>query len=270
MLDAAGRPRLDGDGSPVFNIVRGRSYLRSYVVFPASAIANMPPLPAAEPEPVWAVRSNVEELIEKMGVPVKHDPGNRAFYSITTDSITMPERAQFKDTVDTNGRVSETATDKYLSVLLHEISHSTGAKHRLGRPMTGVHGSPSYAREELTAETASCFLLAEIGLGFSSASSETTGRTAAYLRSWRQAILDDPKSLMTAFAEAEKAADWVMQRHPIQLEAAAKLASEELVMRNGLDSSNAVRTGAEPVSSTAWVVPGNTPQWSGQGISPMP
>ena len=31
---------------------------------------------------------------------------------------------------------------------------------------------------------------------------------------------------MTAFAEAEKAADWVMQRHPIQLEAAAKLSAE--------------------------------------------
>ena len=44
--------------------------------------------------------------------------------------------------------------------------------------------------------------------------------------SWRQAILDDPKALMTAFAEAEKAADWVMQRHPIQLEAAAKLSAE--------------------------------------------
>lgn len=64
--------------------------------------------------------------------------------------------------------------------------------------------------------------------------SETTARTDAYLSSWRQAILDDPKSLMTAFAEAEKAADWVMQRHPIKLEAAAKLASEEQAMEQGL------------------------------------
>ena len=269
VLDAAGRPRLDGDGKPIVNIVRGRSYLRSYVVFPASAIANMPPPPGAEPAPVWAVRSQVEELIEKMGVPVKHEPGNRAFYSITTDSITMPERAQFKDTVDSNGHVSEAATDKFLSVLLHEISHSTGAKQRLARAMSGVHGSPSYAREDLTAETASCFLLAEIGLGSGSASSETTARTAAYLGSWRQAILDDPKSLMTAFAEAEKAADWVMQRHPIQLEAAAKLASEGQAMRNGLDSTIAARAVEELAPCAAWVIPSGLAQLSGPAMQPM-
>ena len=77
--------------------------------------------------------------------------------------------------------------------------------------------------------------MSETNLSSQSASSETIARTAAYLSSWRQAILDDPKSLMTAFSEAEKAADWVMQRHPIQLEAAAKLASNEQAMRNGLD-----------------------------------
>ena len=230
----------------------------------------MPPLPAAEPEPVWAVRSHVEELIDKMGVPVKYESGNRAFYSITTDSITMPERSQFKNTVDSNDHVTEAANDKFLSVLLHEISHATGAKQRIGRPMSGVHGTPSYSRKELTAESAACYLMAEASLSSGSTSSESISRTAAYLSSWRQAILDDPRSLMTAFAEAEKAADWVMQRHPIQLEAAAKLASEKQAMRNGLNSSIAVRAGAELASSAAWVMPGNTAQWSGQGMSPMP
>lgn len=75
---------------------------------------------------------------------------------------------------------------------------------------------------------------------------------------------------MTAFSEAEKAADWVMQRHPIQLEAAAKLATDDLAMRNGQDSSIQINTGAEPVSSGAWVVLGNAAQWRGQGMSPMP
>ena len=272
VLDAAGRPRMDAEGKPMVNIVRGKSYLRTYVVFGVeSAIANMPPLPAVEPPPKWEVRSQVENLIEKMGVPVKHEPGNRAFYSITNDTITMPERGQFKDSVDGNGQVTEAASDKYLSVLLHEMSHASGAKHRIGRAMSGVHGSPSYSREELTAETASCFLLAEIGLA-SPTSSETTTRTAAYLSSWRQAILDDPKALMTAFAEAEKAADWVMQRHPIQLEAAAKLAVEGQGM--GLVHGSvigAIQTRGVPTPAHAiWPMPVIAVQGSGQGFSPMP
>lgn len=272
VLDAAGRPRMDAEGKPMVNIVRGKSYLRSYVVFPASAIENMPALPAVEPPPKWEVRSHVEDLIEKMGVPVKHEPGNRAFYSITHDTITMPERSQFKDSLDGSGQVTEAASDKYLSVLLHEMSHATGAKHRIGRPMSGVHGTPSYSREELIAESAACYLMAETSLSSGSTSSESIARTAAYLSSWRQAILDDPKALMTAFAEAEKAADWVMQRHSIQLEAAAKLAAEEQSMALGHGSDiGVIQTREVPApANPIWPMPTSIMQGSGQGVSPMP
>jgi antirestriction protein ArdC len=273
VLDAVGRPRMDAEGNPIVNLVRGKSYLRSYVVFPASAIANMPPLPAVLPSPKWEVRSRVEQLIEKMGVPVKHELIDRAFYSITNDTITLPERAQYRDTVDDHGHVTEAASDKYLSVLLHEISHATGAKNRLARPMSGVHGSPSYSREELTAETSSCFLVTQLGQSAGSISSETIARTAAYLSSWRQLILDDPKALMTAFAEAEKAADWVMQQHPIQLEAAVKLAIEgqysALTIRSDV---GVIRTRADPTPAhpTAWGIPIAAAHGFEQGVSPMP
>jgi len=114
--------------------------------------------------------------------------------------------------------------------------------------------------------------MAEIGMSSGSVSSETTARTAAYLSSWRQAILDDPKALMTAFAEAEKAADWVMQRHPIQLEAAAKLAAEGQAMGLGHSSElGAIRMIEVPVPAhPVWPMPVSTMQGSGQGVSPMP
>lgn len=272
VLDAAGRQRMDTEGKPMVNIVRGKSYLRSYMVFSVeSAIANVPPLPVVQPPQKWEVRSQVMGLIEKMGVPVKHEPGNRAFYSITDDTITMPQREQFRDSV-VDGQLTEAASDKYLSVLLHEICHATGAKHRIGRVMSGVHGSPSYSREELTAESAACYLMAETSLSSGSTSSESIARTAAYLSSWRQAILDDPKALMTAFAEAEKAADWVMQRHPIQLEAAAKLAAEGqgISLTHGSDVG-VIQTREMPIPAhPVWPMPVGIMQGGGQGVSPMP
>jgi antirestriction protein ArdC len=241
VLDSAGKPKLDADGKAMTRIVKGRSYLQSYVVFHASNIANLAPAHDVngdgdiEKIPQWERHSALEELIDKLGVPVKCEAQNRAYYSPLADTITMPERSQFVDTLDENGTVIESARDKYYAVLLHEASHSSGHPTRLNRDLTGRpgDGSNAYQKEELIAETASFFVvqhLLDVG-----ANSETIKRTAAYLDSWKSLILDDPKALFAAFSAAEKAADWVMQRHPIQLEAAAKLASETPGMSHTMD-----------------------------------
>ena len=163
---------------------------------------------------------------------MRYQAGDRAYYTVARDeggaeSITMPERSQFKN------------ADDFYAVLPHEASHATGSTYpkRLCRPMLGRHDTESYSREELTSETASYFLLSQQGLEQTQNTGETDGhalaaltnttaRTAAYLSSWRELILDDPKALFHAFAQAEKAADWVMQRHPQQLEVAAQLAAD--------------------------------------------
>lgn len=235
VLDSAGKPKLDADGKAVTRIVKGRSYLQSYVVFHASNIANLAPLPETEEKPQWERVAAIEELIDQLGVPVKCEAQDRAYYSPSADTITMPLRNQFVDTLDENGVVLEDARGKYYGVLLHEASHSTGHVSRLGRDLTGRPGDGSFAyeKEELIAETSSTFLTQSLlGVG---ANSESIKRTAAYLESWKALILDDPKALFAAFSAAEKAADWVMQRHPIQLEAAAKLASETPGMGHTMD-----------------------------------
>ena len=229
VLDDKARPQLDADGKPQTSLVRGRSFLKTYTVFHASAIANMPPLPETQAKPKWEVQSQVEDLVEKLGVPVRYQVGDRAYYTVARDeggaeSITMPERSQFKNPSD------------FCAVLLHEASHATGSTYpkRLCRPMLGVDGVESRAREELVAETSSYYLLSVLGLGHGqntgttynlalAALTDTTARTAAYLSSWRELILADPKALFHAFAQAEKAADWVMQRHAQQLEAVAQM-----------------------------------------------
>ena len=237
VLDSAGKPKLDADGKAVTRIVKGRSYLQSYVVFHASNIANLAPLPETEEKPQWERAAAIEELIDQLGVPVKCEAQDRAYYSPSADTITMPLRNQFVDTLDENEAVLvlESARDKYYAVLLHEACHSTGHATRLGRDITGRPGDGSFAyeKEELIAETGSTFLTQSLlGVG---ANSESIKRTAAYLESWKSLILDDPKALFAAFSAAEKAADWVMQQHPMQLEAAAKLASETPGMAHTMD-----------------------------------
>lgn len=254
MLDAAGRPQLDGDGKTRMSIVRGRSFLRTYTIFHSSSVANMPPLPQTQATPKWQVHSQIEDLVARLGVPVRYQVGDRAYYTVArdesgTESITMPERGQFKN------------ADDFYAVLLHEASHATGSTYpkRLCRPMLGMNDTESYGREELTSETASYFLLSELGLGQTqhtdatddhalAALFSTTARTAAYLSSWRELILADPKALFQAFGQAEKAADWVMQRHAQQLEAAAQTAAEPghdgQVLRHGV--SHAINGGEAP------------------------
>ncbi|MBV5347334.1 DUF1738 domain-containing protein [bacterium] len=231
VLDSAGKPKLDADGKAVTRIVKGKAYLQSYVVFHASNIANLGPLPETEEKPQWERAAAIEELIDQLGVPVKNEAQDRAYYSPSADTITMPERSQFVDTLDENGVVLEDARGKYYAVLLHESSHASGHSSRIGRDLSG--DSLARAKEELIAETSSTFLTHSLlGVG---ANSESIKRTAAYLESWKSLILDDPKALFAAFSAAEKAADWVMQRHPIQLEAAAKLASETHGMGHTMD-----------------------------------
>ncbi|UKE46269.1 ArdC family protein [Xanthomonas cerealis] len=158
-------------------------------VFNASQIEGMPepPPPFVMPETIRNLR--VKELLDKHQPKLHHDGGNRAFYSITTDSIHLPKHHTFSDDVS------------YQATLLHELAHWTGAKHRLDRDQTGRFGSQDYAKEELVAELSSLFISERLGI---SLGQEHEDQHAAYLQSWMKALADDPKCLFRAASQAEK------------------------------------------------------------------
>jgi antirestriction protein ArdC len=129
---------------------------------------------------------------------ISHD-GASAFYRPATDTICMPERQSFK---------SESA---YYATLFHEMTHSTGHESRLARP--GVsnpirYGSHEYSQEELVAEMGSSFLLAEARID----SESLTNNSAAYVASWLKALKNDPKLVVLAAAQAQKAIDHILSR----------------------------------------------------------
>lgn len=165
-------------------------------------IAHLPTLewePEPLPEGVVPVDMLEAHIIEQTALdrlcPVKDDGGDRAFYRPGTDSVHMPVVKQFK------------ATEGYYSTLLHEFAHSTGHSSRLDRDLTGSFGSDKYAFEEAIAEMTGCMLLGEFGID------ADIPNSASYLDGWLPALKKNPGLLSQAAHNAQKAADYFMNRY---------------------------------------------------------
>ena len=138
-----------------------------------------------------------EEIVAGMSSPpaIRHG-GNRACYWPAIDQISMPKRETF------------VSSESYYATLFHELTHSTGHPDRLNRK-TLVAGapfrSPTYSQEELVAEMGAAFLCAQAGID-----DPTIENSAAYLSGWLKFLSSDPKALLVAGAQAQKAADYVL------------------------------------------------------------
>ncbi len=191
--DANGKPVLDQDGQPVRQMVRyERPRVMGAVVFNAEQIDGLPPAPARPVRPEWERHGQAETILANSGVPIRHIPGDRAFYRLAEDTITMPERTQFA------------TGDRYYATALHELGHATGHPSRLARDLAHPFGSEGYAREELRAEIGSLMLGEQLGIG------HDPSQHVAYVASWIKALEEDPREVFRAAADAEKIAKLVL------------------------------------------------------------
>ena len=124
--------------------------------------------------------------------------GMRAYYSPSSDSITMPNRNRFLGT-DTS-----TPTEGWYSTLCHELTHWSGASHRLDREFGNRFGDNKYAMEELVAELGAAFLCSKLGISIVPRDDH-----ASYINNWLQVLKNDPKAIFTASSKASKAADYL-------------------------------------------------------------
>ena len=168
---------------------RYQLYSRAYSVYNGDMIIGIPKLEVRQNEiqPVELV----DTISRNMGVPISYHQTARAFYRPIEDRIYLPYRQQFN---------SEYA---YASTALHELSHATGAEHRLNRKQGGEFGTEPYAYEELVAEISSCFLSSELPIG---QTEEHLKNHKAYVQSWIQGIKEQPDALFRAVKDAEQAA----------------------------------------------------------------
>jgi antirestriction protein ArdC len=167
---------------------------RVYTVFNASQIEGIPAhTPRVRQE--WEVYQSAETILQNSGARIIHDQQDRAFYSRLTDDIHLPPRAAFK------------SAGEYYGTALHELAHFSGAENRLNRETLNESyrfGDPNYAKEELRAELASVFLMAERGIP------HNPNSHAAYLNSWLTTLKSDKHEIFRAARDAHRAADLLL------------------------------------------------------------
>lgn len=123
--------------------------------------------------------------------------GSQAYYRPSTDEIHLPKREDFY------------SLQEFYSTALHEVGHSTGHEKRLNRDLSAKFGSAEYAEEELRAEIASMFIEQDLGV---SVSQNHIANNSAYIKSWKEAITENPNVLFTAIADANAISKYVMSR----------------------------------------------------------
>lgn len=180
----------------------GRTYMkpiRYYSVYHIDDVDGIEPRWTKENtivDPVGEADKIINEYTSRAKLPVRHKEQNRAYYTPSTDTVTMPMRNQFKSQAG------------YYGTLFHELTHSTGHASRLNRSGVAEHcafGSEDYGKEELIAEIGAAMLYSVCGLGEQPA----IDNSAAYLRSWINTIRGDVKLIVTASNAAQRAADYI-------------------------------------------------------------
>lgn len=143
----------------------------------------------------------ITNYIQRTGIKMTEKLGSRAFYSPASDSVTVPEKAQFENQAE------------WYSTVFHELTHSTGHSDRLNRLEKGAEfGSASYSKEELTAEIGAAALMNFCQLE----QPETFENTAAYIDSWLSVLQQDKKAIISAASRAEKAMNFILGKTEVQ------------------------------------------------------
>lgn len=172
-------------------------FLRLYHVFNVAQCDGLKNVP--DPDEVNFVARAAADIVANMPQPpvIKHGMAH-AYYSPINDTVGMPDPKRFQ------------TEDGYHATLFHELVHSTGHEKRLKRlsiTERNGYGSDPYCKEELIAELGSAFLCGQAGI-----MERTIDSSAAYIENWLKRLKEDKTLIVYAAAQAQKAADFILDR----------------------------------------------------------
>jgi antirestriction protein ArdC len=203
-VDDAKQNTEDLDNEQTDGKTRRRFLLRYYRVFnleqcelPQTVLDKLPKIETHEHDPIERAERIIADMPNR---PEIQYTGSKAFYSSLTDRITLPPRELFS------------SSEEFYATALHETVHSSGSEKRLAREgicEAAPFGSPVYSKEELIAEFGAAYLCAEAEI-----SNEVIHNQASYVAGWLKKLRDDRKLLIHAAAQAQRAADYILNRIP--------------------------------------------------------
>ena len=130
------------------------------------------------------------------------DDDGRAYYIPSTDQVHMPNMNLFD------------ASEAFYIALYHELSHATGSENRLRRHdkdhQFSPFGTEDYSKEELVAEISAAMLAGHVGIS----DNRLLTNSAAYVAHWASKIRNEPKVVIQAASQAQKACDYILNYSP--------------------------------------------------------
>lgn len=154
-------------------------------------------------ETIYSIEKCDNLIHNFFNIPEIRHGGDRAYYTPSHDFIQMPFLNQFYK------------SENYYSTLFHEIIHSTGHKSRLDRfaenTLPTRFGSIEYSKEELVAEIGATFLNAHCGI-----KEHVFDTSIAYIQNWLKLLKSDPKMIITASSNAQRAFTYLTQNVEVE------------------------------------------------------
>jgi antirestriction protein ArdC len=167
-------------------------FLKAFTVFNVAQCENLPAEIGGDRalRPSGRARNELaDDFMRATGAQTQEGQG-RAAYSRKADRVLLPAFDAYS------------SADAFYGDAFHELTHWTGAKHRLDRDMGKRFGDKGYSAEELVAELGSAFLCAEFGF-------DNEGQDAAYIAHWIGFLENHERAFVAAASAASKAAEYM-------------------------------------------------------------
>lgn len=212
--NADGTPATDENGDPITEKTFGLRYYNVFNIL--TQVEGIDPkldwTTIEEDETILQPSEVAEEIINNYihsadGPKFEAIASDRAFYSPASDSVTVPRIEQYENIAE------------YYSTAFHELTHSTMKSTRCNREEDRKgkkvsFGSTEYSKEELVAEIGAAALVNYCGLE----TAESFNNSASYIEGWSRKLKEQPKMIVYASAQAQKAIDYILAAKAVTTE----------------------------------------------------